>query len=86
MRRYWFFNFYFECFWVDGYLPFFENSQKVASMGYLKLLVADDDSFFAVEKLIEHLLVPSMPSLVVEPFEFQNNLRARVDNYDADIS
>lgn len=52
----------------------------------MKLLVADDDSFFAVEKLIEHLLVPSMPSLVVEPFELQNNLRARLDNYDADIS
>ena len=52
----------------------------------MKLFVADDDSFFAVEKLIEHLLVPSMPSLVVEPLEFQNNLRARLDNYDADIS
>ena len=52
----------------------------------MKLFVADDDSFFAVEKLIEHLLVPSMPSLVVEPLQFQNNLRARLDDYDSDIS
>ena len=52
----------------------------------MKLFMADDDSFFAVEKLIEHLLVPSMPSLVVESLEFQNNLRARLDDYDANIS
>jgi hypothetical protein len=48
--------------------------------------VADDYSFFAVKKLIEHLLVSSMPSLVVESLELQNNLRARLVDNDANVS